>query len=159
MTQVTYPFTPKSSQKLLRGDFWAIPLSNGMYGCGRVVEHMPKGMPGAKVGFLGGVLDWHSATPPDTGSIAGAIFLCQGIMHVKAIITSGGQILGNRPLEADKLDTFTFIHGNTIQKGFTPLRSWCREDNGTLPVLSWWGYDIALSVANKHFSDTATGSA
>ncbi len=153
-----YPFTPKSSHRLEPGDFWSIPLSNGKYSCGRVVERMPKGMAGAGVGFLGGVLDWCGAIPPTNESIAGAAFLSQGIMHIKAIITTGGVILGNRSLVLDQLDAFTFVHGGIIQKGFTPVRTWCREDKGAFPALSWWGYDIAETIANRNFSGAVTSA-
>jgi hypothetical protein len=148
----TYPFIPKSSRKLSRGDFFSIPLSNGMYACGRVVECMPKGMPGAGVGFLGGVMNWRGSSAPTADAISRAAFLAQGIMHIKTILTTGGTILGNRSLELDGLDTFTFIAGATIKKGFTPVRSWRLEDNNTLPSLSWWGYDIAEAIANKYLS-------
>ena len=152
-----YPFTPKSSRKLSRGDFWAIPLSNGNYFCGRVVELMPKGMPGAGVGFLGGVLDWFDTRLPSNDAIAGSAFLSQGVMHIKAITFSGGQLLGNRPLELDGLEAFTFISGNEIKRGFLPIRKWKRSDKDAFPTLQWWGYDVAEIIANKHFSGSTEG--
>jgi hypothetical protein len=141
---------PKSSLRLEAGDFWAIPLERGGFACGRVIEHMPNGMRGARVGFLGALLDWRDETPPSTARIAGAKALDQGIMHILAITTTGGTVLGNRPLSLDDLAPWVFIYGNVIQRGFTPLRAWRRDDAQSLPSLSWWGYDVIQLLANKH---------
>jgi hypothetical protein len=147
----TYPFVPKSSKFLEPGDFWAVPLSDGSFACGRVLEHMPTGTPGARVGFLGGLLDWHGASPPEERSIAGAsAFLAQGVMHILAITETGGRILGWRSLELDRLAPWTFAFGNVVQRGFTPIRPYQRTDRG-LPSLSWWGYDVIQIHANRHF--------
>jgi Immunity protein 26 len=145
-----YPFVPRSSVRLTPGDFWAVPLADGSYGCGRVVEHMPKGMPGARVGFLGSLLDWHAREPPTSDRISGAGSLDQGVMHIWAITKTGGVVLGNRPLHLDHLEPWTFIHGNTVQKGFTPIRPSTRADV-TLPAFSWWGYDVIQVIGNKRF--------
>lgn len=145
-----YPFVPKSSQLLRSGDFWAIPLRDGSFACGCVVELMPKGRPGARVGFLGGLLDWHAKVEPTPESIRDASFVSQGAMHILAITSTGGMILGHRetPVEA-----WTFISGNKINKGFTFVRPWCREDNDRLPTYSTWGYDVISIMANRHFLD------
>src|SRR5574340_668430 len=96
-----YPFTPRSSLALTVGDFWAVPLAEDSYGCGRVLEHIPKGMPGARVGVLGGLLDWHGQEQPSSEGIAGAAVVEQGVMHIWAITKIGGAVLGNRALTLD----------------------------------------------------------
>ena len=146
----TYPFVPRSSVRLIPGDFWAVPLADGSFGCGRVLEHMPKGMPGSRVGFLGALLDWHEPEPPNSQRIAGAASVEQGVMHVFAITKTGGAVLGNRPLALDRLEPWTFIDGNSVQKGFTRLRAAARADVG-LPALSWWGYTVIQILGNKRF--------
>ena len=147
----TYPFVPKSSRWLTPGDFWAIPLRDGSFACGRVVELMPQGMPGARVGFLGGLLDWHGSSEPTEASIAGASFIAQGIMHILSITSAGGVILGHRVLDLDSLGSWTFIDGDKIQRGFDVVRPWRREDNKHFPTLSWWGYEVMQIQANQYF--------
>jgi hypothetical protein len=109
-------------------------------------------MPGARVAFLGGLLDWHGSSPPDEHTIAGTgSFLAQGVMHIRAIKETGGGILGHRPLELDGLAPWTFVYGNDVQHGFTRLRAFERSDRAKLPSLSWWGYDVIEIHANRHF--------
>jgi Immunity protein 26 len=146
-----YPFTPKSSAKLRPGDFWAIPLQDGSFACGRVIELPPKGRPGAKVSFLGGLLGWHSANPPTAESIAASPTIEQGAMHVLSITSTGGQIIGHRSLESDGIEPFEMINGNVVQRGFEPLRPWKRSDNELLPTFSTWGYNVIWLRAHKHF--------
>jgi hypothetical protein len=146
-----FPFVPKSAIALCPGDFWAVPVSDGSFACGRVLELMPKGVPGERVAFLGGLLDWHASLPPTADSIARAGTVEQGVMHVRAIINSGGEVLGHRPLQLDGLEPATFVNGNSVQKGFTRLREWCPEDTARFPSLSYWSYDVITTLAHKHF--------
>lgn len=76
-------------------------------------------------------------------------------MHVLSITQTGGAVLGHRALELDGVKPWVFIHGNVIQQGFTPVRSWRRSDAGVLPTLSWWGYDVIAILARKHFGPFA----
>ena len=145
-----YPFVPKSSQLLCPGDFWAVPLRDGSFACGCVVERMPKDRPGSRVGFLGGLLDWHGRVEPTPESIRNAGVFSQGVMHVRSITATGGRILGRRE---SPVEPWTFICGNKIQRGFAVLRPWRREDNDRLPVYSVWGYDVIQIKANAHFLD------
>jgi hypothetical protein len=143
-----YPFVPKSSVRLAPGDFWAIPLADATYACGRVIAPMPRGMPGNRIGFLGALLDWHGPSLPTSDSIAGAKAIEQGVMHILAITESGGMILGHRPLELDGIEPWTFAHGSVLQRGFTPVRALALSDRGQYPTLSWWGYDVVQIKAN-----------
>lgn len=146
-----YPFVPKSSLRLTPGDYWSIPLQDGSFACGRVIELSPPGIPGSKVSFLGGLLRWHGNTPPTTEAIAGCPTLEQAQMHILSITTTGGMVLGNRPLVADGIVPFEFIYGNTIRRGFTAVRAWKRSDVGILPAFSTWGYNFIWLRAHKHF--------
>ncbi len=145
-----YSFVPKSNRYLSPGDFWAIPLADGSFGCGVVLELYPKGLPGSKIAFLASLLNWHGNSLPTFESIAGSHTLEQGIVHILAITQTGGSILGNRPLELDGIEPWVFINGDIIQRGFTQLRKWRRKDNECYPTLSWWGYDVIQIYANKH---------
>jgi hypothetical protein len=146
-----FPFVPKSSVKLEPGDFWSIPLAERRYACGRVLESMPDGMPGARVGFLGGLMAWAGTDPPSYASIAGAGTVEQGVMHILSITQTGGAVLGNRPLELDRVEPWLFIHGVEIQRGFKLVRRAKPGDAAGLPALSWWGYDVVEVLARKHF--------
>jgi hypothetical protein len=73
---------------------------------------MPSGMPGARVGFLGALLDWRRTEAPTGDTIAGARALEQGIMHILSITTTGRAILGLRPLDVDGLQPWVFANGN-----------------------------------------------
>jgi hypothetical protein len=148
--KMSYPFVPKSSAKLKCGDFWSVPLQDGTFACGRVIELPPKGRPGAKVSFLGGLLQWRNDAPPTAIAIASAPVIEQGVMHILSITTTGGEVLGHRPLALDKIEPFEMICGDTIQRGFTPVRPWKKSDNELLPTFSTWGYNVIWLKAHKH---------
>jgi hypothetical protein len=158
--RVTYPFVPKSAASLIPGQFWALPLSNGTFGCGRVVQLAPTGMMGARVSFLGAVLDWVSTSPPTSAAIAGVPCVSQGHVHIKAITETGGEILGHRSLNLDGIEPWLFrgAHGwqnSSVQEGLIPVRPQTPADN-ELPVFSTWGYDFAVGIAEARFV-TKTG--
>ncbi len=62
---------------------------------------MPPGMPGAMRAFLGGLLNWHGSNPPTFESISSCHTIEQAVMHIRAITTTGGEILGHRDLALD----------------------------------------------------------
>jgi hypothetical protein len=106
--QVRYPFEPRSIARLLAGQFWAVPLSDGRYACGRVLHVPGKDDPDPSLYlntriFLAGLMDWSGSGPPDSEAIAGCGILAQGRMHVAAISGTGSVILGQRDLELDGL--------------------------------------------------------
>ncbi len=71
-------------------------------------------------------------------------------MHIRAITSTGGKILGHRDTP---VDTWTFISGDRIQKGFVFVRSWSPEDANRFPTYSAWGYDVIRLKAERHFLD------
>ena len=152
----TYPHVPRSTTALLPGQFWAIPLSDGSFGCGRVIELKESGAVGARVSFLAAVMDWHGDTPPTPDNIAGAKCLAQGEAHLKAITETGGAILGHSPLELDNIEPWEFrgaeFHVNSyMHKGMQPARLQQPADK-CLPVLSTWGYHMPVVIAEAHFT-------
>ena len=84
------------------GQFWSVPLSDGRFGCGRVLGADREPGYGARTWFVAGLLDWIGAESPTAESIAGASLLEVGHAHID-VISSDGAILGERPLEADGL--------------------------------------------------------
>ena len=146
-----YPFVPRSATRLLPGEFWAIPLCDGSFGCGRVIELMI----GSRVLFLAAVMDWHASEAPTADKIAGAKCLDQGQAHIKAITETGGAILGHRPLEMDEVEPWEFrgaeFHVNSyVHKGLQPVRPQLPGDK-CLPVLDTWGYRLPIQIAEAHF--------
>jgi hypothetical protein len=151
----TYPFLPKSTRSLLPGQFWALPLSDGSFGCGRVIQLAPSEVVGARVSFLAGVLDWNGQQLPTQESIANAPCLAQGDTHLKAIISTGGVILGHRELDKDGIEPWTFRSSqfwvnSTIQKGYSVIRDQKPSDTD-LPVWTTWGYKTPLILCETRF--------
>lgn len=97
-----YPFTPKSNRYLRPGQYWAIPLSDGRFGCGRVMA-VPGFGPKDRIGLFAGLMDWVDSQSPTYESIAGAPIVEQARTRFEAITKTGGAVLGLRPLELDGL--------------------------------------------------------
>ncbi|HST26526.1 MAG TPA: hypothetical protein VLJ76_11075 [Gaiellaceae bacterium] len=73
-------------------------MSDGRFGCGRVLDVDRSPGYGARTRFLGGLLDWVGAEPPTSASIAGAPLLEIGHAAVDVIVSEGQPILGEHPL-------------------------------------------------------------
>ena len=109
MRDATYPFIPKSTKAMSAGQFWAVPLSDGRFACGRVITLAQGGGKPDLRCFLAGLLDWVGSSPPTADSIAGRRTIKQGGAHIKAIVHTGGAILGSRPLELDGIQPDLFL--------------------------------------------------
>jgi len=159
--QVRYPFEPRSSARLLAGQFWAVPLSDGQYACGRVLHVPRKADPEPSLYlntriFLAGLMDWSGSGPPDSQAIAGCGILAQGSMHVAAISDTASVILGWRDLELDGLTgrrEVTHRAGGTVwlYQGGQRLRPATAYERRTLPVMSVWGRRVIYLLAEHHF--------
>ncbi len=153
-----YPFVPKSNRFLERGQYWAVPLSDGRFACGRVLDvprepdlHVPVG----RMLFLAGLLDWVGETPPTNQAIEGAVLSAQGFAHIKAITTTGAAVLGRRDLAADAIVPALWRSheaGGTVwvYEGARRLRP-ATDDDRDLPVMSTWGYSVISVLAEDHF--------
>ena len=157
MPERTFPFVPKSTRFMQPGDFWAIPLADGSFGCGLVIQLAPKSLPSGSRAFLGALSSWHGGSPPTADSLAGHRCLEQGVMHILAITRSGGAILGNRPLAADRIKPWVFADGpKSFTRGFTPVHPF------RLPrhrPLGWWGPDVISIYAHRHLLGSVPGEA
>jgi hypothetical protein len=156
-----FPFVPKSTRQLRPGDFWALPLWDGSFGCGRVIELPEPGGPGGRTMFLGGPIDWHGSLAPTADEIAGADTLDQGVMHLKAIWETGKAILGNRSLSSDRIEPWTFMdatHPTTafILRGLKRLRPARPDDFEKWPVIGAWGFLMIKEIAEDHFLRRST---
>lgn len=101
-TAPAYPFKPKSNRHLAPGQFWAVPLEDGRFACGRVMA-VPAFGPKDRTGVVVGLLDWVGDDPPTARAIAGAPVLTQALSRFEAIANTGGEVLGSRPLADDHL--------------------------------------------------------
>lgn len=150
-----YPFAPKTANWLTVGDFWALPLSDGTFGCGRVIQVPPADMGLGRMAFLAGVLDWHGAVVPSSESIAGAACLDQGRAHIRAITRTGGTILGFRELSKDGIEPWffrgaEFWKNSQVYRGLSPERPQTTKDSH-LPILSTWGYNVVRVIAESRY--------
>jgi hypothetical protein len=97
-----YPFTPKSNRFLRPGQFFAIPLSNGGYAAGRVTA-VPAFGPNDRTGLAVGLMDWSGDHPPQAADLQGRKVLVQAKTNYRVISRTGGLVLGERPLGADRI--------------------------------------------------------
>lgn len=92
MADRTFPFRPKSNASLEAGDFFGVPLPNARWACGLVLGPMP----GTRVAFVGGVLDWSGTSAPTCADVEKAGVVCKVTEHhVKTITGYGLAINGN----------------------------------------------------------------
>lgn len=127
MERADYPFIPKSTSLLERGQFWAIPLSDGSYGAGCVVgKHLKNGKPSNRA-FLAGVIGWHGSEPPTAEALFGREVFKFAFAHIKVITESGGGVLGKARLKLGKLP----------------------ESAESLSV-STWGYNVPVLLAHQY---------
>jgi hypothetical protein len=152
---ISYPFIPRSTAYLESGQFWSIPMSNGRFACGRVLQLRVRDGKRDRRELLAGLLEWAGDNPPSFLSIAGARVLTEGAVHVKTIGQNGGAVLGYRPLELDALEPGLSIEhwsGSTfaLLKGFEVMRTATLEERLSLPTFSTWGYEVIKILAEKH---------
>ncbi len=154
---VRYPFVPKSTAALRPGQYWAVPLSNNRFACCRVIQVGGSGHPTPSREFFGALHKWTGIAPPCDDDVAGLGYFRFGAMHIRAILRTGGEILGERALELDSFEMPTFLsaHGGPstlVLRGADRLRIARSEDFERYPVLTYWGYNLIRAFAEKHLS-------
>jgi len=126
MIEPDYPFVPKSTRYLKRGQFWAIPLGGGRYGAGCVVGVcLNQGTPSTRL-FIAGVLHWVGNHVPSSIHLQGCSLAEFGFAHLKAITESGGSILGTAELELSTTPT--------------------EANDASIPT---WGYNVPRVIAKR----------
>jgi len=151
-TKFTYPLVPKSTASLRPGQYWAVPLSDGRFACGRVVQIGCPAIPSPTRAFFGGLHDWIGSVPPSADAIAGRPIVEWGVMHLRAITKLGGAILGERDLGLDAIAPPARLSsmggsGTLLLNGAEPVRVATRDEWGTIPALGFWGYDFIQQLA------------
>lgn len=157
--QLRYPFEPRSTRLLRPGQFWAVPLPDGRFTCGRVLQLWGSHLPSLSRGFFGGLADWVDDRPPTAEAIAGTAVVAHGVMHVRSIVSTGGVILGHRPLDdAAALPHFASDHGGTatmLLRGADGVRPLDAAEARNYPVLTYWGATTIRELAERRFARDA----
>lgn len=152
-----YPLRPTSTRSLAPGQFWALPLRDGWFGCGRVLDLPRGGIPGQRTMFLAGLIDWFGTEPPRAMDIAGAALLEAGSAHIKTIQETGGVILGQRPLEADAVVLPRYVDapgpGPGVYDGLRWVGAATAEEMRELPTCEVWGYRMIQIKAQRRWQE------
>ncbi|HEY9062996.1 MAG TPA: Imm26 family immunity protein [Pseudobacteroides sp.] len=149
-SKISYPFEPKTNKFLVPGQFWAIPLENGKFACGRVIELNPD----HNRSFLAGLMDWIGENPPSEEDLAGCKTLEQGCVHIKTIKETGlnGMITGCRPLILDGIESNYFTsctYGGELMKGFKIIEPIVYAKDDEYETLSYWGY-VSIKIRAEY---------
>jgi hypothetical protein len=99
-------------------------------------------------------MDWFGSDPPSADAIAGSKPARFGVMHVRAITETGGEVLGERPLDLDGIELPVHLSAmggpdTQVLVGAAPVRTARRDEWGKYPVLGFWGTDFILQLAEK----------
>lgn len=161
-----YPFLPKSNRYLKPGQFWPIPLADGRYACGRVIDVVPPEEPDPHVpnlgtrSFLAGLMDWVGDSPPEARDLEGAVLLDQGLAHIGAITVGDGCILGERSLQDDEISPLFWVTPRTLvgrarylYRGFHRVREAEPEECEPYFGLAAWTKPYLQARANLRFVD------
>src|SRR5688572_3200812 len=155
-SEPNYPFVPKSTAFLRPGQFWAIPLRDGRFACGRVMQlHYVDGVLQRR-GFLAGLMDWCGKEPPSFENIAGKSIVEEGNAHIKTITENRGEILGLRPLELDGIEPGLYLDSCggpncLVQRGYDVIGRASAKQKRELEVFSTWGYHVIVIAAEMRF--------
>jgi hypothetical protein len=77
-------------------------------------------------------------------------------MHIKAVLMSGGEILGDSPFNEDEAIPLLLSHqhGNDVflLRGAQRIRLADRTERESLPVKGVWGYNVIRVLAESHLA-------
>lgn len=154
-SRIEYPFEPRSTRLLRPGQFWAVPLSNGRFACGRVLQLWGSRLFSMSRGFFGGLHDWVGDAPPTAADVASSPIVEHGVMHIRAITRTGGVVLGCRALEADGVEVplFASAHGVEAEllRGADAVRPLAADEAERYPMLAYWGFAAVQVHAERRF--------
>jgi|SRR5690606_20997073 hypothetical protein len=150
MTSRAFPLIPQKSSDVEDGDFFSIPLSDGRFGCGRVLSILRKSGKRTKT-LLCGLHDWAGPNHPEPQDIDGTPIIEQGVMSLEAIAWVKGSVLGWKDLSEDGLKPLLQVEAGRLLAGF--------EDMGPLPEnelkkysrRTIYGLGVIRILAEHHF--------
>jgi len=78
-------------------------------------------------------------------------------MHIRAIIETGGALLGERTLEADGIELPLLLSahggpGTKLLRGASHVRDAHADEWGKHPVLCFWGTDFIAALGNERLA-------
>jgi hypothetical protein len=97
-----YPFTPRSTARLLPGQLFSFPLSDGGYGCCQVVPGMWPYQPPTRTRFRAGLLGWRGAALAVPTEVTGCRIIAYGWAHVGLFAAFGTEVIGKAPLAEER---------------------------------------------------------
>ncbi|GAA3552309.1 immunity 26/phosphotriesterase HocA family protein [Microlunatus spumicola] len=156
------PFVPRSNASLLTGQFWPIPLDNGLFAAG-VVLGVPSEVTlpqhaGSRRLFVAGLLDWHGPDLPDAHVLEGTALRGCGTAHVTSIeLTSAGRgIVGRLVTVPSGLAYLSHRAGPGVQVLINgrPDHAASAEEREQLEVWGTWGLTYVQGLANTSFGAT-----
>ena len=97
-----YPHIPMKASVIKEGEFYYIPLSNGYFACGLLLEVEKKS--GRKtMTILVGLHDWTGQELQTKEDIYNFPIIEQGVMQINLIAHVGGEVIGFKPFNDDNL--------------------------------------------------------
>ncbi|MDF1763846.1 MAG: hypothetical protein P1U57_10585 [Oleibacter sp.] len=151
-----YPFVPKSTAYLKEGQIMSIPLSDGSYACGRILQLKVEGEKRDSRMFIAGLMDWHGNEPPCSEAISGTKILAHGQVHVKTVKECGAEIVGYLDLGEDNTQIPLSLDQSPgrncrLRRGYDLLDPASDSEQSTLHVFSTWGFKVMKNLAEKHY--------
>lgn len=153
-----YPFVPKSTSYLEEGQIISIPLSNGKFACGRVLELKYEGTKRDTRQFIVGLMAWCDKEPPNSETISGSTILDHGQVHIKTIKECDSQIVGYRNLADDRIQVPLSLDQSPgkncrLRRGYSLLGLASENEQTKLEVFSTWGFKVLKIKAEKHYGN------
>jgi Immunity protein 26 len=115
-----YPSIPTKASEIKEGEFYYIPLSNGNFACGRILQIEIKSGRKTK-SILVGLHDWTGQNHPTKEDIHMCPILEQGVIHLSSINHVGGMIIGYKALGEDNLKPLLQFEAGDLISGFENL--------------------------------------
>lgn len=143
---VNYPFQPKSTAYMRKGQFWPIPIEGG-FACGIVLDIEKN----SRTVFLAGLLDWVGTQKPTTSDLECSIVVEQGEGHIKMIGQRGSSIIGELPNPLSPLIWTEHLGGPDygLFEGLVLIdRITCKESE-VYSKRSTWGDNVINILADK----------
>ncbi|TVV42250.1 hypothetical protein [Thalassolituus sp. C2-1] len=150
MSKIVYPFIPTKASEINEGDFYYIPLSNGYFACGRLLEIEKKGGRKTKR-VLVGLHDWSGCDYPRKEDIHGCGIIEQGVIHINSIGHVGGEVVGQKPLNEDGLRPKLQFEAGFLIDGFENLGKLPFSDYDKYDHRYTYGLNVIKLLAEKHF--------
>ncbi|MCB1558238.1 MAG: hypothetical protein KDJ50_04875 [Alphaproteobacteria bacterium] len=144
-----YPFKPKSTSSLKKGQYWTITRSDDKFACGIVLDTIQN----SRTHFLAGLFDWVGFTEPTNELISGKPIIHQGQVHIKTILEYNEYLTGELSPSNVPLPLLCVEHLGAEQwglfQGLELLKTISQEEAKNYPAKSTWGYSTINIRAEK----------